>query len=52
MNADLKRVRHGLEDGLSPAAKRRAVGLTDPPSVGNGDDDGIEDWMKVVEVSL
>jgi len=51
MNADLKRVRENAgEDGsLSPSAKRRAMSLSTPP-VQDGDDNGTEDWMRVVEV--
>ena len=52
MNVDLKRVREAaIQDGPSPAAKRRALSLSSPPAVDNGEDDRLEDWMKVVEVS-
>ena len=53
MNADLKRVRENAgEDGsLSPSAKRRAMSLSTPP-VQDGDDNGTEDWMRVVEVGF
>ncbi len=53
MNADLKRVRGDstLPDGPLPAAKRRALSLSSPPPLDNSEDDRIEDWMKVVEVS-
>lgn len=52
MSADLKRVRDGAVDGLgSPASKKRAMSLDTPPRSDDGEDDKIEDWMKVVEVS-
>ena len=53
MNADLKRVREnaGEDSALSPSAKRRAMSLSTPP-VQDRDDNGTEDWMKVVEVGL
>lgn len=52
MNVDLKRVRDAaVEDGPSPATKRRALSLSTPPIVDNQEDDRLEDWMKVVEVS-
>lgn len=51
MNADLKRVRGtGLDDAISPSSKRRALGASTPPP--NEGDDDVEDWMKVVEVSM
>lgn len=51
MSADLKRVRD-VEDSGSPASKKRAMSLDTPPPADNGDDDRLEDWMKVVEVGL
>lgn len=52
MNADLKRLRENAGDdaALSPSAKRRAMSLSTAP-IQDGNDDGTEDWMKVVEVS-
>lgn len=53
MNVDFKRVREAtFNDGPSPAAKRRALSLSSPPPVEDGtEEDRLEDWMKVVEVS-
>ena len=51
MNADLKRVREaGVDEAMSPA-KRRALSLSTPGPVDNSEEDKLEDWMKVVEVS-
>jgi hypothetical protein len=55
MSADLKRVRASQDEGNStPASKRRAL----TPSGSGGmvaqaaeDEGGMEDWMRVVEVS-
>lgn len=56
MNADLKRVRESSLDGGPSSSKRRAVsqsaGGSSPASshtVPEADDDGVEDWMRVVE---
>ena len=52
MNVDLKRIREAaIGDAPSPAAKRRALSLSAPPVIENPEDDRLEDWMKVVEVS-
>ncbi|WWC72057.1 uncharacterized protein I206_106017 [Kwoniella pini CBS 10737] len=52
MNADLKRVRDNtIDDTPSPSAKRRVLsGHASPTHQNENDEDGIEDWMKVVEV--
>ncbi|WWC94925.1 hypothetical protein V866_001777 [Kwoniella sp. B9012] len=51
MNADLKRVRdNAIDDTPSPSAKRRVLSGHASPQVNDSDGDGIEDWMKVVEV--
>jgi len=63
MNADLKRVRDSSLDGAPSSSKRRALstGASSPqsPVDSNGnsslsapappDDDGLEDWMRIVE---
>lgn len=51
MNADLKRVRDSSLDELPSPAKRRAMSVSTPPPE-EGDEGGIEDWMKVVEVRV
>ena len=52
MNMDLKRIRDtAVEDGPSPDAKRRAIHLATLPPSDISEDDRLEDWMKVVEVS-
>lgn len=57
MSADLKRVRAKQDEGyLSPVSKKRALaGGAGPSGVGSGqaeeEEGGMEDWMKVVEVS-
>jgi hypothetical protein len=57
MSADLKRVRAKQDEGYSsPVSKKRALaGGAGPSGVGGGqaeeEDGGMEDWMKVVEVS-
>lgn len=54
MNADLKRVRDSSLDPSPSSSKRRALGGASPSSPnssalpGEGDD-GLEDWMRVVE---
>lgn len=51
MNADLKRIREaGIDDTASPA-KKRALSLSTPPLQDQSEDDKMEDWMRVVEVS-
>lgn len=53
MSADLKRVRDGAVDEFgSPASKKRAMSIDTPPRSEDGDEEMLEDWMKVVEVSL
>lgn len=53
MSADLKRVRDGaLDEFGSPATKKRAMTLSTPPRSDDGEEDKLEDWMKVVEVSI
>lgn len=56
MNADLKRVRESSLDGGPSSSKRRAVassaGGSSPASSHTApepEDDGVEDWMRVVE---
>lgn len=48
MNADLKRLRGNQEDGSPGPSKRRALGQT---TSSDDNQDGMEDWVKVVEVS-
>ncbi|WVQ84645.1 E3 ubiquitin-protein ligase BRE1 [Cryptococcus sp. DSM 104549] len=51
MNADLKRVReNAIDDSPAPSPKRRMNSHPSPPVESTDDDDGMEDWMKVVEV--
>ncbi|WWC64537.1 uncharacterized protein I303_107147 [Kwoniella dejecticola CBS 10117] len=52
MNADLKRVRdNAIDDTPSPSAKRRVLsGHASSTPQPENDEDGIEDWMKVVEI--
>jgi hypothetical protein len=45
MNIDLKRVRETTQEDGPSSAKRRAIDNSEP------EDDKLEDWMKVVEVS-
>jgi hypothetical protein len=52
MNADLKRVRGEGSDELSPSAKRRALSLHASPPPSDTVGDGMEEWQKVVEVSI
>ena len=53
MSADLKRVRDGAVDEFgSPASKKRAMSVNTPPRSDDGEDEKLEDWMKVVEVGL
>ncbi len=52
MNVDLKRVRDAaIEEGHWPVTKRRALSLSTPLAADNPDEDRLEDWMRVVEVS-
>lgn len=52
MSADLKRLRDGaVDDAGSPASKKRAMSLGTPPQSDEAEEDKLEDWMKVVEVS-
>ncbi|WWC91748.1 uncharacterized protein L201_006695 [Kwoniella dendrophila CBS 6074] len=51
MNADLKRVRdNAIDDTPSPSAKRRVLAGNSSSPINDNDNDGIEDWMRVVEV--
>lgn len=53
MNADLKRVRDSSIDGGPSSSKRRAVaaagGASSPISPVDAEEDGVEDWVRVVE---
>ncbi|KIR53461.1 E3 ubiquitin-protein ligase BRE1 [Cryptococcus gattii Ru294] len=50
MNADLKRVRENtLDDSPSPSAKRRLNSNASSP-IQPSDDEGMAEWMKIVEV--
>ncbi|WVO14222.1 E3 ubiquitin-protein ligase BRE1 [Cryptococcus depauperatus] len=50
MNADLKRVRDNtLDDSPSPSTKRRLNSNASSPMPPSSDDDGMAEWMKVVE---
>ncbi|ODN99047.1 E3 ubiquitin-protein ligase BRE1 [Cryptococcus amylolentus CBS 6273] len=52
MNADLKRVRENtLDDSPAPSAKRRLNShAPSPVPTSASDDDGMADWMKIVEI--
>lgn len=50
MNADLKRVRETSQDDQSPS-KRRAMSLSTPAVPTEYDEDGRDEWQRIVEVS-